>query len=427
MAIQTLASQTGAKPARIRRVQNVTLVLLFIAGIVNFLDRSSLSVAGEAIRGDLGLSATEFGVLLSAFSLSYGFAQLPSGMLLDRFGPRIVLGAGLIFWSLMQALTGMVNSFSHFILLRIGLGIGEAQFMPAGVKSINDWYVQKERGTAVGIFNSSTVLGQAIAPPALVLMQIAWGWRTMFVVIGLAGIVVGLCWYAWYRNRAQFDLQQDERLYLAAPVQARPTLNFSEWLGLFKRRTTWGMILGFSGVNYTGWLYIAWLPGYLQAQQGLSLAKTGWVAAIPFLAAAVGMWVNGIVVDALARRGYDLAKTRKTAIVVGLLLSALGTLLVVQSSSPAQAVAFISMALFCVHFAGTSAWGLVQVLVSEQKVASVAAIQNFGSFVFASFAPVVTGWVVDTTHSFNLALVIAACVTFTGALCYFFIVKDPIH
>lgn len=427
MAIQTLASQTGAKPARIRRVQNVTLVLLFIAGIVNFLDRSSLSVAGEAIRGDLGLSATEFGVLLSAFSLSYGFAQLPSGMLLDRFGPRIVLGAGLIFWSLMQALTGMVNSFSHFILLRIGLGIGEAPFMPAGVKSINDWYVQKERGTAVGIFNSSTVLGQAIAPPALVLMQIAWGWRTMFVVIGLAGIVVGLCWYAWYRNRAQFDLQQDERLYLAAPVQARPTLNFSEWLGLFKRRTTWGMILGFSGVNYTGWLYIAWLPGYLQAQQGLSLAKTGWVAAIPFLAASVGMWVNGIVVDALARRGYDLAKTRKTAIVVGLLLSALGTLLVVQSSSPAQAVAFISMALFCVHFAGTSAWGLVQVLVSEQKVASVAAIQNFGSFVFASFAPVVTGWVVDTTHSFNLALVIAACVTFTGALCYFFIVKDPIH
>ncbi|HAT1576702.1 TPA: MFS transporter [Raoultella ornithinolytica] len=427
MAIQTLASQTGAKPARIRRVQNVTLVLLFIAGIVNFLDRSSLSVAGEAIRGDLGLSATEFGVLLSAFSLSYGFAQLPSGMLLDRFGPRIVLGAGLIFWSLMQALTGMVNSFSHFILLRIGLGIGEAPFMPAGVKSINDWYVQKERGTAVGIFNSSTVLGQAIAPPALVLMQIAWGWRTMFVVIGLAGIVVGLCWYAWYRNRAQFDLQQDERLYLAAPVQARPTLNFSEWLGLFKRRTTWGMILGFSGVNYTGWLYIAWLPGYLQAQQGLSLAKTGWVAAIPFLAAAVGMWVNGIVVDALARREYDLAKTRKTAIVVGLLLSALGTLLVVQSSSPAQAVAFISMALFCVHFAGTSAWGLVQVLVSEQKVASVAAIQNFGSFVFASFAPVVTGWVVDTTHSFNLALVIAACVTFTGALCYFFIVKDPIH
>ncbi|MCC4714943.1 MFS transporter [Escherichia coli] len=335
MDVDVSTSVAGNKPQRIRRIQTVTLVLLFMAGIVNFLDRSSLSVAGEAIRGELGLSATEFGVLLSAFSLSYGFSQLPSGILLDRFGPRIVLGAGLIFWSLMQALTGMVNSFSHFILMRIGLGIGEAPFMPAGVKSITDWYAQKERGTALGIFNSSTVIGQAIAPPALVLMQLAWGWRAMFVIIGVAGI--------------------------------------------------------------------------------------------PFLAAAVGMWVNGIVVDRLAKKGYDLAKTRKTAIVCGLMMSALGTLLVVQSSSPAQAVAFISMALFCVHFAGTSAWGLVQVMVSETKVASIAGIQNFGSIVFASFAPIVTGWVVDTTHSFNLALVIAACVTFTGALCYFFIVKDRIE
>ncbi|HBC5215784.1 TPA: MFS transporter [Escherichia coli] len=335
MDVDVSTSVAGNKPQRIRRIQTVTLVLLFMAGIVNFLDRSSLSVAGEAIRGELGLSATEFGVLLSAFSLSYGFSQLPSGILLDRFGPRIVLGAGLIFWSLMQALTGMVNSFSHFILMRIGLGIGEAPFMPAGVKSITDWYAQKERGTALGIFNSSTVIGQAIAPPALVLMQLAWGWRAMFVIIGVAGI--------------------------------------------------------------------------------------------PFLAAAVGMWVNGIVVDRLAKKGYDLAKTRKTAIVCGLMMSALGTLLVVQSSSPAQAVAFISMALFCVHFAGTSAWGLVQVMVSETKVASIAGIQNFGSFVFASFAPIVTGWVVDTTHSSNLALVIAACVTFTGALCYFFIVKDRIE
>ncbi len=113
-----------------------------MAGIVNFLDRSSLSVAGEAIRSELGLSATEFGFAFCIFSVLW-FSQLPSGILLDRFGPRIVLGAGLIFWSLMQALTGMVNSFSHFILMRIGLGIGEAPFMPAGVKSITDWYAQK--------------------------------------------------------------------------------------------------------------------------------------------------------------------------------------------------------------------------------------------------------------------------------------------
>lgn len=277
MDVDVSTSVAGNKPQRIRRIQTVTLVLLFMAGIVNFLDRSSLSVAGEAIRGELGLSATEFGVLLSAFSLSYGFSQLPSGILLDRFGPRIVLGAGLIFWSLMQALTGMVNSFSHFILMRIGLGIGEAPFMPAGVKSITDWYAQKERGTALGIFNSSTVIGQAIAPPALVLMQLAWGWRTMFVIIGVAGILVGICWYAWYRNRAQFVLTDEERTYLSAPVKPRPQLQFSEWLALFKHRTTWGMILGFSGVNYTGWLYIAWLPGFCKPSKVSVWRKpVGW-------------------------------------------------------------------------------------------------------------------------------------------------------
>lgn len=227
MDVDVSTSVAGNKPQRIRRIQTVTLVLLFMAGIVNFLDRSSLSVAGEAIRSELGLSATEFGFLLSAFSLSYGFSQLPSGILLDRFGPRIVLGAGLIFWSLMQALTGMVNSFSHFILMRIGLGIGEAPFMPAGVKSITDWYAQKERGTALGIFNSSTVIGQAIAPPALVLMQLAWGWRAMFVIIGVAGILVGICWYAWYRNRAQFVLTDEERTYLSARLNRVHSCNLA--------------------------------------------------------------------------------------------------------------------------------------------------------------------------------------------------------
>ncbi|MFR4486050.1 MAG: MFS transporter [Escherichia coli] len=299
MDVDVSTSVAGNKPQRIRRIQTVTLVLLFMAGIVNFLDRSSLSVAGEAIRGELGLSATEFGVLLSAFSLSYGFSQLPSGILLDRFGPRIVLGAGLIFWSLMQALTGMVNSFSHFILMRIGLGIGEAPFMPAGVKSITDWYAQKERGTALGIFNSSTVIGQAIAPPALVLRQLAWGWRTMFVNIGVAGILVGICWYAWYRNRAQFVLTEEERTYLSAPVKPRPQLQFSGWRCLsigqpgddfrFLWRQLYRLALS------RGYPVIAGRTRFQSGENRLGGGNS-------FLAAAVGMWVNGIIVDRLAKK-----------------------------------------------------------------------------------------------------------------------------
>ena len=423
------ALQPLQKTSRLKQIQTLSLVLLFIAGIVNFLDRGSLSIANQAIRSDLGLSATEFGVLLSAFSLSYGIAQLPSGILLDRFGPRIILGGGLLFWSVMQALTGSVNNFTHFILLRIGLGIGEAPFMPSGVKVINDWYTAKERGLPVGIFNSSTTLGQAFAPPILVVLMLAFGWRMMFLIIGVFGIVIALCWYVWYRNREQLTLTAEERQYLDAGSipSASSGLSLAEWGSLFKRRTVWGMILGFSGVNYTQWLYLSWLPGYLQAERGLSLGNTGWVAAIPFLFGSIGMLVNGTVVDRLAAKGYPLGKTRKSLICLGLVCSAACTLLVVQSTSTAMAVAFISLALFFIHFAGTSAWGLVQVMAPSRMVASVSSIQNFGSFIFASFAPIVTGWVVDTTHSFNLALVVCSCVTFAGALSYFFIVKNPIE
>lgn len=185
------------------------------------------------------------------------------------------------------------------------------------------------------------------------------------------------------------------------------------------------MILGFSGVNYTGWLYIARVARLFAGAAGVKPARTGWVAAIPFLAAAVGMWVNGTVVDATARRGYDQAKPangdcyRSGAVGAGHLAGG-----AIVHASPCGG--FYLHGAVLRSFCRDVRPGLVQVMVAEHKVASVAAIQNFGSFVFASFAPIVPGWVVDTTHSFNLALVIAAGVTFAGALCYFFIVKTRI-
>lgn len=293
-----------AKTARIKKIQQISLLLLFLAGIINFLDRGSLSVANEAIRADLGLSATQFGVLLSAFSLSYGISQLPSGLLLDRFGPRIVLGAGLIFWSTMQGMAGLIQNFWQFIALRIGLGVGEAPFMPSGVKVVNDWFNAKERGIPMGIFNSSTTIGQAFAPPILVALMLAFGWRMMFIIIGVAGILIGVCWYAYYRNRESLKLSEEDLKYLNSGREEQPKqkVTLKEWGALFKKRTVWGMILGFSGVNYTGWLYLAWLPGYLQAERGLSLANTGWVAAIPFLFGSLGMLVNGMVADRLAKK-----------------------------------------------------------------------------------------------------------------------------
>jgi sugar phosphate permease len=188
----------------------------------------------------------------------------------------------------------------------------------------------------------------------------------------------------------------------------------------------WGMMIGFSGINYTAWLYLAWLPGYLQTTYHLDLKSTGLMSAIPFLFGAAGMLSNGFVTDFLVRRGMAPLKSRKICIVAGMLLSASFTAVVAQATTTYSAVLLIGMALFCIHFAGTSCWGLIHVAVTSRMTASVGSIQNFASFIFASFAPVVTGWILDTTHSFNLALILCSCFTLIGALSYIFVVKHPI-
>ncbi|TQI79619.1 sugar phosphate permease [Serratia fonticola] len=416
------------RTARIKKIQTTAMILLFFAAVINFLDRSSLSVANSTIREEMGLSGTEIGLLLSAFSLAYGIAQLPCGPLLDRKGPRIMLGLGMFIWSLFQTMSGMIHNFTQFIWVRIGLGIGEAPMNPCGVKVINDWFNIKDRGMPMGIFNSASTIGLAISPPILTAMMLLLGWRGMFITIGLLGIALSIGWYLLYRNREEINLSAQEQSYLnAGSVSARrEPMNFKEWRSLFRNRTMWGMMIGFSGINYTAWLYLAWLPGYLQTTYHLDLKSTGLLAAIPFLFGAAGMLSNGFVTDFLVRRGMAPLKSRKICIVAGMLLSAAFTSVVAQATTTTSAVALISMALFCIHFAGTSCWGLIHVAVTSRMTASVGSIQNFASFVFASFAPVITGWILDTTHSFSLALTICSCVTLIGALSYVFIVKHPI-
>jgi len=416
------------KPPRIRKIQWMTLSFLLAAGIINFLDRSSLSIANTTIRAELGLSATQIGALLSAFSLAYGLAQLPVGPLLDRVGTRIVLGGAMAFWSLAQMATGLVTSFPLFISLRVGLGLGEAPFLPAGVKAVNDWFAVEDRGGAMGIVNMSGALGQALAPPLLTVIMLTFGWRSMFVLLGGLGLVLAIAWYPLNPDRIQIALNASEAAYLETKyvTKTNTAISFEEWKRLFKLRSVWGMMLGFGGINYTAWLYLSWLPGYLQVERHVSIARSGWIATIPFMAGALGMLVSGAVADAMAHRGRDLIQSRRLLIVLGMIASAVCTLAVAVAASTTEAVLVISMALFFIHFAGTSAWGLVQVATPARMVASVSSIQNFGSFICASFAPILSGIILDHTHSFKLALGVCACVTFAGSLCYLLIFKQRI-
>ncbi len=406
--MEHLSELSSSRPRSLRSHQVITLSLLFTAGLVNSLDRASLSIANTTVRGELHLSATQMGWLLSAFSLAYGLAQLPLAVLLDRVGTRAALGAGLTVWSGAQLLTGLVRGAPMFIVFRILLGAGEAPFYPSAVRSVREWFTSRTRGRATAIMSSSQTFGLSVAPPLLTLLMLRLGWRAMFMLLGGAGLIVAALWLTLHRGRGT-TMYSDETTG-PEPGNAVPKL--------LRQRTVWGMMLGFGGINYTNWLYTAWLPGYLEGERHLSLAKSGWLAAIPFLAGAFGMLTSGLSVDLFARRGAALTTVHRVQLVVGMVLSASATFAVSRSVTTGAAIAGISIAFFFIHFAGTSGWGYVQAVSPPGYVASLGALQNFASFLIASAAPVITGFFFDRTHSFTIGLMVCSAVTLLGALSY---------
>ena len=417
-----------AKSKRLKRTQILAVVFLTIAGIVNYLDRSTLSIANHSISQELHLSASQMGLLLSAFSLAYAFAQLPVGALLDRFGSRAMLGLGMLVWSVAQLAGGFIQSLNHFLFARVVLGAAEAPLFPAGAKVVTEWFAVHERGGPTGTFIASSTIAPMIAPPLLTAIMLTTSWRTMFIVMGVLGVLVSIGWYVVYRNRGEVTLTEDEEAYLDQNevVRAKRTggISLAEWGGLFKLPNTWGMIFGFMGVIYMVWLYLTWLPGYLEAERHISIAHTGWLVAIPYIFGTFGMVGSGHIADFLLRRGMAPIRSRKWPVCTGLIGAAAFTVPAAFTPSTAMAITYISLAMFFVNMASGSAWALVTVAAPKHLVASLGSLQNFGGYLGGSFAPLITGIVVDRTHSFVNALLISAAIAFAAALVYLFVVRE---
>jgi sugar phosphate permease len=421
-------SESLTATPRVRSIQRIALLLLVVGGVVNYVDRATLAVANPLIREDLGLSIADMGYLLSAFLWAYAFAQLPTGAMVDKLGPRLLLTLGLGLWSLAQLLGGLVRGFGEFFGARVLLGIGEAPQFPTGARVVRDWFNQRDRGLATGIFNCASSLGTAIAVPMLTFLMLAFGWRTMFVLMGVAGLVVAAVWYLLYRDPTNVALTPEENTYRTQgdPPGQRTQVTFREWKLLFRFRTTWGMILGYFGCIYLTWIYTAWLPGYLEIERHMSVKFTGWAAAVPFAWGVVGGVFGGILADFLVRHGVTPMKSRKYPAAIALLGTALCTLAAAYVSSNTLAIAFISASLFLVYLTSTCAWALSSVAVPTNCTASIGAMQNFGGYLGGALAPTVTGLIVQTTGSFVPALVVGALIGVASAASYLFIVDQPI-
>jgi sugar phosphate permease len=291
-----------------RRRGTIAVVLLVVAGSVNYLDRSAVSIGNPEIRASLGLSYGEMGLLLSAFAWSYGLAQLPAGAAVDRFGPRRALGFGMILWSLAQLAAGFVGSLGQFVAARVALGLGESPMYIGGTRVCADWFALKDRAVPIAIFNSSSALAPALAPPLLTLLMVAFGWRVMFLVAGFAGFLVAIAWIALYRDPVDAGVPAADIAAIRAGDGANlPHAGWRRIFWLLRFRTSWGMFLGFFGVVYVSWLYGTWLPGYLEDQRHLSVASAGLWSIVPFSAGFLGAVAGGFISDWLGRRGWDAA------------------------------------------------------------------------------------------------------------------------
>ncbi|WP_224795647.1 MFS transporter [Pseudomonas fluorescens] len=418
-----------------KKYQSITVVLLLLIGIVNYLDRSALSIANTSIQKDMLISPSQMGILLSAFSLAYAFAQLPLGIIIDRLGSKISLGAALLTWSVAQSVSGLVNSFAGFIGLRILLGVGEAPMFPSAAKALSEWFEAEKRGTPTGIVLSSTCIGPCLAPPLLTLFMINFGWRGMFVITGLIGIVLAACWLMFYKSKKQYLAELAASGQLSPEVvevtektaeEAPRKALFADWLSLFQHRSTWGAVLGFMGVIYMLWLHLTWLPGYFEREHGLGLYKTAWVVSLAYLFGAFGTIAAGRICDRMVKRGMSVLGSRKVTAISGLLMAALFTLPLSFGSSLTLSVVLLCLALFSINLASSTAWMIANTIVSTRRVASFGSIQNFGGYIAGSIAPIVTGFSIQQSGSFATAFMVSAVVAVVAALAYWVLLKGPV-
>jgi MFS family permease len=413
--------------ARTRRFRTTAVTLLVIAGCVNYFDRAAVAVGNPEIRAELGLSYSEMGLLLSAFAWSYGLAQIPAGALVDRFGARRALGFGMIVWSVAQLAAGAVSSLNQFVVARIALGLGESPMYLGGARVCSDWFPLKERALPISIFNASSALAPALAPPLLTWLMVVHGWRVMFIVAGLAGFAVAILWAVLYRapTDAQIPLADIDEIQRDDGEPAHQ-FGWRQVLWLLEFPTTWGMFLGFFGVVYISWFYAAWLPGYFEAARHLSVAHAGTLAAVPLGAGFAGGIAGGLIADRLGRFGMDAVEACRLPIIWGLVIAGASTIGAAYVNDIRVAVGLMSVGLFAANISSSCGWALAAVIAPANTVATLEAVQNVGGSIGGALAPLLTGVIVQTTGSFVPAFAVAGAIAFACALAYWAMTKSKI-
>ena len=400
--------------------------MLALGVLVNFFDRINLSVSRDALHASFGLSLVAFGYLSSAFSWTYAAMQMPTGVLLDRWGVRRVGRVSAFLWSAASFAAALAPGLRWFFGARLLLGVSESPTFPANAKALGYWFTREERSLATAITDAAAKFSNAIGVPFIGLLLLYFGWRWSFAATGFISFLYFVLFYLVYRNPSEDKGLSDEERQFMLRGGAQPEDQIKARSGgslgyLLQRRKVWGLALGWGAYNYTFWLLVAWLPSYLSITLHMDLFHSVFYTSVPWLFATfTDLLVGGWLVDALIQRGADANRVRQTVLVAGMAFG-LAIFGAAGAHTPTAALIWISLALGGLAAAAPVAWTVPSLIAPRESVGTLASVANFSGQIGAISAPIVTAYIVSLTHSFAAAFVTATVILLLGMGGYVFL------
>ena len=435
----TIASAAPATQRR-TRVRYGILLLIFLLTTINYADRATFSIAGDAASKDLGLDPIQMGYIMSAFAWAYVIGQIPGGALLDRFGTKVIYTLAIAAWSfftLVQGFSGFLAGgaiFAGLFAMRFMVGLAESPSFPGNARLVAAWFPGSERGTASAIFNSAQYFSLVVFAPFMGWLVHSFDWHSVFFVMGGLGLVAAVVFWKMVRspvdhprvNKAELDyieaggglIRMEDRTVTKSA--AFSWANVKQVLG---SRMLIGVFIGQYGINVLTYFFVTWFPIYLVKDRGLNILEAGFAAAAPALCGFAGGVLGGVISDALLKRTGSLTIARKTPLLIGMLLSAL-IIACAYIESSALIVVVMAIAFFGKGIASLG-WAVVSDTSPREFVGVTGGIFNTFGNSAGIVMPIVIGYIVAATGSFDGALwfvgihcllVIAAYFLITGKI-----------
>lgn len=408
-------------------------IVIGIGILINYFDRTNLSIAQQPISKLYHLSPGQMGIVLSAFGWSYAAFQIPVGVLLDKIGVKWLVRIGTLLWTFATLMTALVSGMGLIILSRVILGIAEAPAFPAASKATGYWFPIQERGLATSLFDAAAKFSNVIGTPLIAWTITIWGWKGGFWFTAILSFLFFFVYTIFYRDPSEAHLSATEEKLLreggaqeVGEAEGGVGRNLGYVLG---QRKVWGLTLGFAAYGYSFYLFLTWLPGYLENQMHMTVLKSGWYTAGPWLVATLtDILIGGWLVDRLIKNGRDSTRVRKTILIIGMILG-LAVVPAAFTNNPNIAVMWIAISLGGLAFSAPIGWSIPSLIAPKGTVGLVGSIMNFVNNIMGILAPIVTGFIVQATGSFNAAFIVAGIVLLLGILFYVFMLGkiEPIE